>query len=244
MPKTSPSSGPSLTKRASRIIAPAPGEVARAALFGIRQAETREAVNNLGRMFRLGLASHVGEVRLVDLRPRIAEHEARRKLLATRTQTGDHILTRGRTTRRTARLEQALSEHLVLALDEPARSHRAIAFSRYRNAGLTAPQEQALVHMATARDRVTAVHGVAGAGKSTLIKTLNEAATHGTTLVALAPTSSAAANLGYTAGIESRTAASLLASGGSGITDRHVLVLDEAGQLGNRQALRVLEIAA
>ena len=34
----------------------------RAALFGIRQAESREAVNSLGRILRLGLASHVGEV--------------------------------------------------------------------------------------------------------------------------------------------------------------------------------------
>jgi ATP-dependent exoDNAse (exonuclease V) alpha subunit len=63
------------------------------------------------------------------------------------------------------------------------------------------------------------------------------------TFIALAPTSSAAANLGATAGIESRTVASLIAGGGHNLDHRHILVLDEAGQLGSRQALRVLEIS-
>lgn len=90
----------------------------RASLFGLRQAETREAVNNLGRMYRLALASHVGEVRLADVRPLLAEHEAKRKLLVTRAPTGDQILTRGRTSRRSARQEMALSQHLALALDD------------------------------------------------------------------------------------------------------------------------------
>lgn len=224
--------------------APDAATARRAALFGIRQTETREAVNNLGRMYRLALASHVGEVRLEEIRPLIAEHEQRAKLLATHEHTGDRTLTRGRTTRRTAKLEMALSQHLALALDDarPIASGDRL-LDRLESAGLTPAQEQALVQIATSRDRVTGIHGVAGAGKSTLVKTLNDAANPGTTLVALAPTSSAAANLGQTAGIESRTVASLLAGGGKGITDAHVLVLDEAGQLGNQQALRVLEIS-
>jgi conjugative relaxase-like TrwC/TraI family protein len=221
-----------------------PPTARRATLFGIRQAETREAVNNLGNMLRLGLASHVGEVRLDDIRPLIAEHEARAKLLATRAPTGDAMLTRGRTTRRTAKLEMALSQHLALALDDArpiASTDRLLA--ALERSSLTPHQEQALVTIAASRDRITGIHGVAGAGKSTLVRTLKEAAEPGTTLVALAPTSSAAANLGQTAGIESRTVASLLAGGGKGITEAHVLVVDEAGQLGNRQALRVLEIS-
>ena len=221
-----------------------PATARRATLFGIRQAETREAVNNLGRMYRFALASHVGEVRLADIRPLITEHELRAKLLATREPTGDVVLTRGRTSRRTARLEMALSQHLALAVDDArpiASSDRLLAV--LDSAGLTPGQEQALVHVATSRDRVTGIHGVAGAGKSTLVRTLNQAAEPGTTMIALAPTSSAANNLGQTAGIDSRTVASLLADGGRGITASHVLVLDEAGQLGNRQALRMLEIS-
>jgi conjugative relaxase-like TrwC/TraI family protein len=217
---------------------------ARAMLFGIRQAETREAVNNLGRMFRLALASHVGEVRLSDIRPLVEEHESRSKLLATAHQTGDDIHTRGRTTRRTARLELALSEHLSLALGDavpiatPDRINAVMA-----EAGLNPAQEAALLHIGTTSDRLVGVHGVAGAGKSTLVKALNDAAPKDMTLLALAPTSSAAASLGAIARIESRTVASLVAGGGRNIDDSYVLVLDEAGQLGNRQALRVLEIS-
>ncbi len=221
-----------------------PASAGRAALFGIRQAETREAVNNRGRILRLGLASLVGEVRLGDVLPRLVVHEERRKLLATHVPTGDHTLTRGRTTRRTARLEQALTQHLALSLDDarPIASSDRLLIA-LENAGLTSDQEQAIAGLATSRDRAIGLHGVAGSGKSTLIRTLREAAEPGTILLALAPTSSAAADLGRKANIESRTVASLLAGGGHGITDRHVLVLDEAGQLGNRQALRVLEIS-
>jgi conjugative relaxase-like TrwC/TraI family protein len=232
------------SSQAGQVIVPDPATSARAMLFGIRQAEGREAVSNLGQMLRLGLSSHLGEVRLEDIRPLAETHLARRKLLETREQTGDAVLTRGRTSRRTARLELALSEHLALALNDakplasPERLQEASA-----DAGLTPAQQAALIHLGTSVDRVLGVHGVAGAGKSTLVRALREAAGDDLELVALAPTSSAAANLGLTAGIPSRTVASLLATGGRDLDDSHVLVLDEAGQLGNRQALRMLELS-
>lgn len=231
-------------KTGDRDLAPDPQLSARAMLFGIRQAETREAVNNLGRMFRLALASHVGEVRLSDVRPLVEEHENRFKLLATTHETGDEVHSRGRTTRRTARLELALSEHLSLSLRDaapittPERIRQAI-----EGAGLNPAQETALLHIGTTNDRLVGVHGVAGAGKSRLVEALKDAAPEEKTLIALAPTSSAAANLGASAGIDFRTVASLVAGGGRNIDDSYVLVLDEAGQLGNRQALRVLEIS-
>lgn len=228
----------------AKSLAPTAMTASRAMLFGIRQAETGEAVNNLGRMLKIGLASHVGEVRLADILPLAQQHQERAKLLTAPHQTGDEILTRGRTTRRTARLETALSEHLSLALGDG----RALSsIDRIREvgaiAGLNAQQEVALLHIGTSVDRLVGVQGVAGAGKSTLVKSLVQASSQSMHFVALAPTSSAAAGLGKDAGLESRTVASLLASGGRPLTDADVLVVDEAGQLGNRQALRILEIS-
>lgn len=223
---------------------PTEREASRAALFGLRQLETAEAVNNLGDILRTGLAAHVGEVRLDDIRPRIEAHEVMRKLLPTHEQTGDKVLTRGRTSRKSWRLELALTQHIALGLNDArpiASSDRMLAV--LEGTSLNTQQQRALVETALTRDRVTAIHGVAGSGKSTLVKVLAEAAEPGTTLIALAPTSSAAAELGNKANIMSHTVASFVARGGQGITDRHVLVLDEAGQLGNRQAQRLLEIS-
>jgi len=231
-------------RRGEQVLSPAPSVSARAMLFGIRQAEGREAVNNLGQMLRIGLASHVGEVRLSDLRPLADAHQHRAKLLSTNTQTGDLLLTRGRTTRRTARVELSFSYHLALAIgDSPAVAGPERIEAVIRTAGLSAAQEHALRFIGTSTDRLVGVPGVAGAGKSTLIKSLVDAAQPGTTVLALAPTSSAAANLGQSAGIDSRTVASLLAGRGRDVDASHVLVLDEAGQLGNRQAQKLLEIS-
>lgn len=227
-----------------RQLAVDPTVAARAMLFGIRQAEGREAVNNLGQLLRTALASHVGEVRLGDVRPLAEVHGEQRKLLETRHETGDVVHTRGRTSRRSARLELALADHLALALGDAAplvSRERLGAMSE--EAGLNPAQETTLLFVGTTTDRVVGVHGVAGAGKSTLVKALRDAVDPAATLIAIAPTSSAAANLGATARIESRTVAGLVAGGGRGLDDSHVLVVDEAGQLGNRQAVRLLEIS-
>src|SRR3546814_13412797 len=84
---------------------------ARAMLFGLRQSEGKEAVNNLGLLLHTALASHVGEVRLSDIRPVFEEHQARLKLLSTRTPTEAGVPTRGRTTLRPGLSQKAPTKH-------------------------------------------------------------------------------------------------------------------------------------
>lgn len=140
---------------------PSRATAARAMLFGLRQAETREAVNNLGRMLRSALSSHLGEVRLADIRPHADAHLARQKLLATRHPTGDETHIRGRTSRRTARLELALSDHLALAVGD-ARPLASVGRleAAGREADLTAAQQAALIQLGVSDDRVIGLHGV------------------------------------------------------------------------------------
>lgn len=231
-------------ERQSETLEADPATARRAALFGLRQSETREAVNNLGKLVRTGLASHVGEVRLDDVLPLLEQHEAQRKLLKTRHPTGDQVLTRGRTSRRTARLEIALSTHLSLSLGDSAPlADRERVGAVLKDSVLNADQRKVMFELALSSDRVIGLHGVAGSGKSKLIQELKEAAGKDWTFIALAPTSSATSKLGEDAKIDPRTVAMLLATGGRDITDRHVLVVDEAGQLGNRQAVRLLQIS-
>jgi conjugative relaxase-like TrwC/TraI family protein len=223
---------------------PDPRSPARAAAFGIRQTETHEAVNNVGRIYRTALASHVGEVRFDDVRPLLAAQEAASKMFRTHRQTGDDLLIRGRTSYRSIRREIVLSEHLSLAMGDvrPAATTEKLDGAA-KAIGLTRDQARALHAIAATSDRLVGVQGGGGTGKSTIVKAMVQAVQADHEVIALAPTSSAAAGLGADAGIQSRTVAAMLETGGRGITDQHILVLDEAGQLGNRQAMRMLEIS-
>ena len=225
-------------------IEPDPADSRRAMLFGLRHAEEKEAVNNRGLLLRGALAAYVGDVRLGDIEPLLAVHENRGKLLTTRAETGDQVLTRGRTSRQTARLEIKLAHELTLSVDDAAPLAAASRVGQVlETAGLNKHQEMALAHIATSRDRVIGVEGVAGAGKSTLVRALVEAAGSEHNVLALAPTSSAAAELAQKAGTPFQTVAEFLARGGRDHDERSVLVVDEAAMLGSRSAVRLLEIS-
>src|SRR3546814_1769774 len=90
-------------------------------------------------------------------------HEARLKLLKTRELTGDQILTRGRTSRRAARLEIALSTHISLSLGDgvPLALPEQVDTS-LRGSILNDDQRKVLAEIALSSDRVMGVHGVAG----------------------------------------------------------------------------------
>ncbi|MDH2089123.1 Ti-type conjugative transfer relaxase TraA [Rhizobium pusense] len=111
------------------------------------------------------------------------------------------------------------------------------------SAGLSAEQRQAIEHI-TGPERIAAVVGFAGAGKSTMLAAAREAwKAQGYQVHGAALAGKAAEGLEESSGIESRTLASWSYSWDHGrdlIGRRDVFVIDEAGMVGSRQLARFI----
>ncbi|MBW9060891.1 Ti-type conjugative transfer relaxase TraA [Agrobacterium pusense] len=111
------------------------------------------------------------------------------------------------------------------------------------SAGLSAEQRQAIEHI-TGRERIAAVVGFAGAGKSTMLAAAREAwEAEGYHVHGAALSGKAAEGLEESSGIESRTLASWSYSWDHGrdlIGSSDVFVIDEAGMVGSRQLARFI----
>ncbi len=112
--------------------------------------------------------------------------------------------------------------------------------------GLTQGQKDALTHVFASRDATMAIRGVAGTGKTTLLKTLDkELRRKRYTPVALAPTAFASRNQLCDAGFkEANTLAKFLGRSEVGATLRKrakngVIILDEAGMASVQDLLRL-----
>ncbi len=123
--------------------------------------------------------------------------------------------------------------------------HRELALARASGRGLdlSAEQRGALEHVTSARG-VSNVIGYAGTGKSAMLGVAREAwEAAGYQVQGAALSGIAAEGLEHGSGIGSRTLASLehqWANGRELLTDKHVLVIDEAGMVGTRQLERVV----
>jgi len=108
---------------------------------------------------------------------------------------------------------------------------------------LAEEQREAIRHI-TGPERIEAVAGLAGAGKSTMLGAARQAwEAEGYEVIGAALAGKAAEGLEESSGIRSRTLASLERSwerGRDTLTARSVLVIDEAGMVGSRQLSRVL----
>ena len=111
------------------------------------------------------------------------------------------------------------------------------------SAGLSDEQREAIEHI-TGPERITAVVGFAGAGKSTMLAAAREAwEAQGYQVHGAALAGKAAEGLEESSGIESRTLASWSYSWDHGrdlIGRRDVFVIDEAGMVGSRQLARFI----
>jgi len=144
-----------------------------------------------------------------------------------------------------ARLERAtvkLDGHRGHGMDE---QHRRLALARAEMRGLVLSSEQrsAFDHVTSGKD-LGVVVGYAGTGKSAMLGVAREAwQSAGYQVQGLALSGIAAENLESGSGIASRTIASMEHQWERGrelLTDRSILVIDEAGMIGSRQMERVI----
>lgn len=110
---------------------------------------------------------------------------------------------------------------------------------------LSKEQILALYHVTESEGGVSVIRGLAGTGKSMLLAAAKDSwEAVGMTVIGAALAGKAADSLESGSGIKSQTLHSLIAELESGqrvLTDRHIVVIDEAGMVGSRQLKRILD---
>lgn len=105
---------------------------------------------------------------------------------------------------------------------------------------LNAGQREAALFITTTTNRITGLHGVAGAGKTTMLAEAKTLATRqGFAVYGLAPSASAAQELAK-AGIQAETLAAFSHRARAPLTDRTLVVMDEAGMVSAKDMHQVL----
>jgi Ti-type conjugative transfer relaxase TraA len=149
------------------------------------------------------------------------------------------------TTREMLEIERGtLTRAKRLADDTLYRVDRAATEAAINTRPLSEEQRTALEHL-TAPSRLSVLEGLAGTGKSHLLGAAREAwEASGYEVRAAALAGKAAKGLQESSGIRAQTLHSLLndlKTGRDQLTDRTVLVIDEAGMIGSRQFAHLLE---
>lgn len=137
-------------------------------------------------------------------------------------------------------------ERDILALEERGRGTvapigQADGIEHYlEKTKLNDAQRDAALFITTTTDRISGLHGVAGAGKTTMLSQAKFIAeSHGVIVYGLAPSASAARELGN-AGIEAETLAAFSHRTRTPLTDRTLVVMDEAGMVSAKDMHAVL----
>jgi Ti-type conjugative transfer relaxase TraA len=149
------------------------------------------------------------------------------------------------TTREMLQIERgAITRAKRLADDSTYRVDANATAAALKSRSLSEEQRTALEHL-TAAPRLRVLEGLAGTGKSYLLGTAREAwEASGYDVRGAALAGKAAKGLQEGSGIRAQTLHSLLNGidhGRDQLTDRSVLVIDEAGMIGSRQFARLLE---
>ncbi|MDX8326112.1 Ti-type conjugative transfer relaxase TraA [Agrobacterium tumefaciens] len=208
-------------------------------------------INDDAQMFQNAFAAVLASPALVELQPERTDAETG-EVSNARYSTRDMIDLELGMARSAERLHHAHSHgvdrrHVERAMEKQDRSLRrssgGMLASSDPSAGLSDEQRHAIEHI-TGPERIAAVVGFAGAGKSTMLAAAREAwEAQGYQVHGAALSGKAAEGLEESSGIESRTLASWSYSWDNGrdlIGRSDVFVIDEAGMVGSRQLARFI----
>jgi Ti-type conjugative transfer relaxase TraA len=208
-------------------------------------------INDDAQTFQNAFAAVMASPALVELQPERIDAETG-EVSNARYSTRDMIDLELAMARSAERLHQAHSHgvdprHVDRAMERQDRSLRRSSggpsAASDQSAGLSDEQRHAIAHI-TGPERIAAVVGFAGAGKSTMLTAAREAwEAQGYQVHGAALSGKAAEGLEESAGIQSRTLASWSYSWDRGrdlIGRSDVFVIDEAGMVGSRQLARFI----
>lgn len=229
--------------QADKITERDPKEADYAAQHSLRHLGAREAVFEHGHTLLEALKVSLGKATRDDIEAALERRQDKQAYLDTEHHTGGTHIYHGRTVENSVAWETRLAEHVLKQRNvvRPLASAEKVKAVLDKST-LTDEQKKAARSMLRTTDRVISVAGVAGSGKSHLVKDVVNA-TPSRKFLALAPTATAAVDLGKDAGIPGKTVAGFLQTGGHGIGRNTVLLVDEASMASTRQAARLMDIA-
>jgi hypothetical protein len=206
----------------------------------------REAVVDERHLFRDALRRGMGEVSYPDMR-RAFESRLSQGEFQTARQS-PHASARQITTERMMAMEKEIVQVMRAGQGQasPVVSHFAASQVAERQPHLNRAQQTSIEQVLTSPDRIQAIQGYAGVGKSTALSAIYEGAeSAGYTVEGFAPTSRAAQQL-RDAGISATTLQGFLARGGQEQTAgdpaaRHFYMLDESSLASTKQIHEFLQ---
>ncbi|MBL6748952.1 MAG: conjugative relaxase [Nevskia sp.] len=207
--------------------------------FALKHLGEREAAFERRELLAVALRESRGSSGYHDIDAELKRRQQQSEVLASRSQERLTTPEALKIERRILQIERDGRNAL-----KPIAAPEAVA-RHLSDARLTVGQAQAVELAATSPHRVNGIQGYAGSGKTTALHSFKSLAKeHGYQLIGLAPSHSAVKALNG-AGIESRTLQGWLSEkdDGKALSERSIVVLDEAGLVGNRNLLSTLERA-
>lgn len=201
----------------------------------IAHATERQAVVSETALLRAALEHGTGRTDLAAIKTELARQAQGGALIAA----GERYTTQVAQQREREMLEVAARGRGAVAPVMHARQAEQTLAGTHLNDG----QRAAAALVVSASDRIVAIQGAAGTGKTTMLRCARELAeAQGFRVQGIAPSAGAARELGK-AGIASQTVAAFAAQARNGLTGKTVLLVDEAGMIAARDMHQILHAA-